>query len=129
MIEIPATVGFHQQSFTLSNNILKILNKKPMNKLRLIGVLDRLNLINKVWLSPETSNSKSMIKLTKCLMKKDYKFINMFFHSNSLQKGFSPYVKTEADECQFIQRIREFLAFTRDAGIESIILSETMKLI
>ena len=76
IMEIPATVGFLQQSFTLSNNILKMINRRPVSTLRLVGILSRLNLLNKVWLSPEVSDSRSMINLTKCMMKNNYKVIN-----------------------------------------------------
>jgi hypothetical protein len=129
LIEIPITVGFLQQNFRLSNRILKILEMKTIKKLGLAGVLYRLNLLNRVWLSPEFSDTNEMIKLTQVMMKKNYKLINMTFHSSSLEAGLSQFVKTKDDKKQFFQRLREFLAFTRDAGIESIRLSETTKLL
>ena len=129
IIEIPATVGFLQQNFTLNNNILKMISRKPVSLLRLVGILSRLNLLNKVWLSPEVSDSKRMIKLTKCMMKNNYKFINMFFHTTSLKTGITPFVKTSDEEREFLRRIREYFVFLRDAGIESIKLSEAEKYI
>lgn len=126
LLEVPATIGYLQQNFTLSNYISKLLSKKPINKLRLIGLLNKLHLLNKVLLSPEASDSKSMVRLAKCLIKKDFKFINMFFHSTSLKAGLTDFVKTKDDEKRFFQQIREFLIFTKDAGIESIKLSDVL---
>jgi hypothetical protein len=129
MVEIPATVGFLQQNFMLSNTLLKILSRTPVNKLRLVGILYRLRLLNKVWLSPELSDAKSMIRLTQRMLKKNYRLLNMSFHSTSLRAGLSPFVRTKDDERAFLQRIGDYLAFTRDSGIGSATLSDTAALI
>jgi len=126
LLEIPATIGYLQKHFSMCNAVDRLLRGKPLNRLRLIGLLDQLNLLNKVALSPEISDSKNMIELAKCLIMKGYKVINMFFHSSSLRAGLNEFVITKSDEKQFFQRIKEFLAFTRDEGIESIKLSEPL---
>lgn len=128
LVEIPVTIGFLQQNFTLSNYLMKILRIRPISKLRLIGIMSRLNLLNKVWLSPEVCDSKEMIKLAQIFMRKNYKFINMTFHSSSLKYGLTPFVQTKEEEKRFLERIREFLIFTQDAGIESIKLSDSLSL-
>jgi len=126
LVEVPATVGFLQGNFTLSNFMLKNLQKKPLSYLRCAGILDRLGLLNKVWLSPEVSNSKGMIKLARTMIKMDYPFLNMVFHSTTLKAGLTPFVKTSADEKEFLKRIKDFISFTRAEGIESIKLKETL---
>jgi hypothetical protein len=129
LLEVPATVAYLQRNFEWSNALSKFLHRRLISRLRLIGILDQLHLLNKVWLSPEVSDSSQMIKLTRSLMKKDYKIINMFFHSTTLKAGLNDYVRTESDEKRFLRRIKEFLTFTRDSGIESITLSETVNLL
>ncbi len=124
MIEVPATVDYLYRNLGLSNILFKLFARNPINKMRLIGIFNRLNLLNKVWLSPENSDSKDMVKLAKSMKRKNYNLINMFFHSSTLKAGATPFVKTSDDEKQFLQRIREFLIFARDAGIESIKLCE-----
>lgn len=128
LLEVPATIAYLQQNFAWCNAMSRILSKKPINRLRLIGILDKLNILNKVWLSPEQSDSKHMIKLTKCLMKKNYRTINLFFHSATLKAGLTDYVKTNSDEKRFLQQIKEFLDFTNEVGIESIRLSDSVNL-
>lgn len=127
MIEIPATVDYLYQNFGFSNLIFKLFARSSIKRLRLVGMMNRLNLLNKVWLSPENSDSKDMIKLAKSMKRKKYNIINMFFHSSTLKAGLTPFVKTSDDEKQFLQRIREFLIFAREEGIESIKLAEAGK--
>jgi hypothetical protein len=129
LLEVPATIGYLQRNFARCNKIHKFLSRKPINRLRIIGILHRLHLLNKVWLSPEQSDSKQMIKLTNCLIKKKYKIINLFFHSTALKAGLTDYVRTVSDEKRFIQQIEEFLAFTNRVGVESVRLSDAYSLI
>jgi len=129
MAEIPATVGFLQGDFSSSNALLKKLSRKPVSKLRLVGILSRLRLLNKIWLSPELSDAKTMIKLTKRMIKNSYTLFNMSFHSTSLKAGLSPFVRTEEDEKDFLKRIGDYLAFSKDAGVGSATLSDATGLI
>jgi hypothetical protein len=129
MVEVPVTIGFLQKNFSRCNRILKNLSRNYICKLKLIGIMYRLHLLNRIWLSPEFSNSKEMIKLTQMMTKKNYEILNMTFHSSSLIGGLSPFVKTKEDERQFGECIKNFLAFTHDAGIVSIKLSDVISLI
>jgi len=103
--------------------------KRPLKNLRFIGVLSRLGLANKVWLSPEVALSEEMIRLSQKMLETGYPILNLVFHSTSLKAGLGPFVKTEEDERRFLQTIREFLVFIRNAGIPSIKLSEAYSLI
>jgi hypothetical protein len=129
LVEVPATVGFLQGNFDLCNYIFKRLSQYPINKMRAIGVLNRLKLLNRVWLSPEISDSKKMIQLAQCMVSRNYKFINMFFHSTSLMAKLTPYVKTLEDEKNLLQRIRDFLVFKENTGVKCIKLSDAACLI
>lgn len=128
LLEVPATVAYLQRNFALCNALSKFLSRKPVSRLRFIGILDKLHLLNKVWLTPEMSDSKTMIKLAKCMMKKKYKILNMFFHSATLKAGLTDYIKSKDDETRFLKNIKEFLVFARNSGIESIKLSDSLKL-
>ena len=128
LIEVPTTIGFLQRDFVRSNLIFKAVTRRPLNKLRLAGILNRLGLVNRAWLSPELSNSRTMIRLAQTMMRNGYRVLNMMFHSPSLQAGLTPFTRTKADEKQLFQHLREFLIFARDAGIEPIRLSDFQKL-
>ena len=127
IMELPATVGFLQGNFQFCNFVLKNIKRRPFKYLRLVGVLSKLHVVNKVWLSPEVSDGETMIKLAKRLIKNNYPFLNMVFHSSTLKAGLTPFVQTDDDERRFFQHIKEFLVFIRDAKIESIKLSDILK--
>jgi hypothetical protein len=127
LLEIPATIGFNKTNFKFSNDLFNFLRRSPINRFRLIGLLDKLTLLKKIWLSPEQSTASEMIALTKVFIKKKAPVINLFFHSPTLLAGLTPFVRTEADQLKFIARIREFLLFIKEAGIPSVRLSETGK--
>ncbi len=127
MLEIPITIGFTQANFELADFLFTFLKKQPFNQLRLIGLLDKLRLLNKVWLSPEQSSSRDMISLTKRLIQKEVPLANLFFHSPTLYPGLTPYVRTQDDKQEFIGRIKRFLRFVKRESIEPILLSDTLK--
>ena len=126
LLEVPVTVGYLQRNDELSHRIWRILDQKHMRILRLNGLLRKLNLINKVYLSPEESSAEEMISLTKKMATNGSELINMYFHSNSLKHGLTPFVRTASDEEKFFERIREYLAFSVDYGVQSIKLSDSL---
>jgi len=129
LLEIPATVGFLQGHFEGCAKLWNLLDLNCLKAFHLIGVLNRLQLLNKVPLSPELCDGKTMIRLAEVMLKKECGLINMFFHSTSLLPGLTGFVKDEHDEIAFFDRLREFLEFARDKEIRSIKLSEAINTI
>jgi len=62
------------------------------------------------------------------MAKNQCKVLNMFFHTPSLLHGNNPFVRTEADEEVFLERIRVFLDYTVKENIPSITLAEAEEL-
>jgi len=129
ILEIPATIGFLQTNYKMISSIQKIMRQKYFRYLKLIGLAEKLNIMNKVWLCPEFSDSRTMIKLAKTMDQNKFPLINMVFHSSALKAGITPYVKTESDQKSFLRNISEFLVFSKNEGIESITLSEVTKIL
>ncbi|MBI3805589.1 MAG: polysaccharide deacetylase family protein [Nitrospirae bacterium] len=129
LLEVPATVGFTQTNFQFSNDLFNFLQRDPFHRLRLIGLLDKLGLLNKIWLSPEQARGDEMIALAKTFLKKKAPLINLYFHSPTLQPGLTSYVQTEGDKQAFIEKLRMFFSFTKEAGIESIRLSDAVSVV
>ena len=90
--------------------------------------LDRLNIINKVWLSPESDDAGKMIQLADSIMRNNYPILNMFFHSPSLRHGLTHFTKTKEEEQELRRRIEKFLEYKAISNIESITLSESLKI-
>jgi len=124
LLQVPVTVGYLQQNFGMCNRFMRILDHRFAKKFHLLGIFDRFGLLNKVWLSPELANVDSMIKLSKRMKKNNYSCLNMMFHSTSLLAGLSPFVRTKEAERGFFQKIRDYLVFARETGLESQTLAQ-----
>ena len=124
LLEVPTTIGFLQRDFQRSNRLYRRITGTAWKKTRMLGVLDRLRLLNKVWLSPENSGTAEMIGLTRAMAGNGYPVVNLTFHSPSLVEGLTPFVQEEGDAKRFFRKIREYLEFARSEGIASIVLSE-----
>lgn len=125
LIELPVTIGFNQTCFNACSMIYEyIRNNNFLRRLKLIGILSRLKLMYKIWLSPEFNNAEEMCLLVKNCIKNKYRFINMTLHSTSLLPGYSPFVRTNNDRNELLKRIQDVLAFIMSQGIKSITLKE-----
>lgn len=129
LLEIPPTIGFHQSSFRLCDLIRNRVINSKISKLRLLGIMDRLRILNFRWLSPELSNGQDMVKLSKRFVSSGHQFLNMSFHSTSLLPGKSPFVKNETELKDFFDRIEKFLQYAVKNNYEFLPLSSAVKLV
>ncbi len=124
LLELPASAGFAQWNFPWCNRLWLLSGGWLARKLHARGIFDRLGLLNKIWLSPETSGSEQMITLTNAMKREGYGIVNMFFHSTALMAGLSSFVQTKEDEEHFLRAIEDYLVFAGNAGIGSIKLAD-----
>jgi hypothetical protein len=128
MLEVPATIGFAgltSSSFETANRVHHALTRPPYSLIRAAGVLHRCGVLQKIWLSPENSTGDEMITLARSMMQRGAEVLNLFFHSPTLQPGLTPFVRNESETREFMARIKMFLRFTADAGVEPIALGST----
>lgn len=123
LLELPVTIGFLQSNFTRCQKLSRFLEGYYGKKLRLKGILNKLRLLNKIWLSPETSSASDMIKLAQRLQRLNYSFLNLSFHSTSLMAGLGPFVRCKSDEKIFLDKIEKFLQYTAKNNMQSTTLS------
>lgn len=127
LLEIPPTIGFYQSNFKLCDKIQYGLKKPIISKLRLLGILDRLRLLNFHWLSPELSSGDEMVKLAQTFVRMGYQFLNMSFHSTSLLPGLSPFVRDEKDLTLFLAKIETFLKYAKDNDFEFLPIAKSVE--
>jgi hypothetical protein len=127
LVEIPVTIGVLHRSIQLLQIWIRTLRKSLPRGVTFNGILKRLTILNTVWLSPETSEPGDMILLANRMKKNNASFLNLTFHSVSLQKGLSPFVKTKEDEARFMESIECFLRFACNAGWQGITLKDLEK--
>jgi hypothetical protein len=84
-----------------------------------------MRLLNFGWLSPELSDSASMIRIASRALENGVRTLNMCFHSNSLQPGLSPFVRTEDDLGRFYGRIEAVLRFAAEKDIKGARISDS----
>lgn len=131
LVEVPATIGYVgclSRNARVIGAIRKLAQGELARRARLMGILSRLMLAKKVWLSPENADLTDMIKLTRRMRSDGYGLINMVFHSSSLKHGLTPFVQARQDEETFLEKITGFLSFAREARIGSVRLCDTPRL-
>jgi hypothetical protein len=127
ILEVPVSIGFLWRDFRSALVTKKLLETTVAKALKMKGILYKLGIFQLVWLSPENSTTNQMVKLSEILIKKNNPFINMVFHSSSLTCGLNPFVRTKAEERIFVRKLRDFILFAKERGLESITLSECVK--
>jgi hypothetical protein len=117
LLEIPVTIGYLQNNWPLCRLLRKNLSHPIGRRLRLLGLLSRLKLLNFAWLSPELSALRVMIRLAQTFIAKGHRCLNLTFHSNALLPGKGPFVACRHELERFYYRIDRFLAWAAAAGI------------
>ncbi len=80
--------------------------QSPLGRtLRMSGILARLRLFDFITLTPEGIDAAKQVALIKALLGRGHHIFMMHYHSPSLVAGHTPYVRTEADVADFLQRI------------------------
>jgi hypothetical protein len=126
LLEIPTTIGFLQNDFNRCRKLLNFLNADIFKKIHLPGILERFFLLNKVWLSPEFSNARTMILLAKQVHRQNNHCLNMTFHSNTLLPCATPFVKSEADKVELLSRIEKLLMYSVKSKYNFSFLSQML---
>ena len=109
--------------------IIQGLTRSQLSRLHFVGVFNRLRIINRRLLSPETINSHDMILLAKNLIQQGYRYLNMTFHSTTLLPGKTPYIRNERQFQSFLHNIEVFLQFAQDRNMSSAPLREAVKMV
>jgi len=127
IFEVPPTIGYLQKSSRLRKFLQNRLGKEPFTQLRLLGILNRLRFLNFHWLSPELSTGEEMVSLAKSFVKNGHTFLNMSFHSNSMLPGKNPFVRTEEDLKNFLNRIEVLLKYAVEQNYDFLPLADSCK--
>tara|TARA_R110002049_G_scaffold285698_2_gene466856 strand:+ start:79685 stop:80686 length:1002 start_codon:yes stop_codon:yes gene_type:complete len=111
LLEVPVTAGFTHRWFEVASRLHRAAHVQPLRGMRAVGVLDRLGIATKVKLSPEQASAGQMKKLIHACLDRTHPVLVLMFHSSSLVPGFSPYVKSEDELNQFLDRLEEVFRF------------------
>ncbi|MCG8648419.1 MAG: polysaccharide deacetylase family protein [Pirellulales bacterium] len=109
LLEVPITSGYTGSGFQTRNRIQRLLSETAIRHTRLPGILDRLNLLRWVKLSPEQTAIDDAKKLVNAAIKQQAGVLVLMFHSSSLCPGHSPYVNNENELEQFYRWLDEVI--------------------
>jgi len=126
LMELPPTIGFLQNDFSRCRWLRKLIITSKLSRLHLIGILDRLRILNLRWLSPELCSGMDMIGLSKACIRNGCRYLNMSFHSTSLMPGMSPFVRSDKDLEIFLGNIRMFLEFAYENKLMFVPLDDAL---
>ena len=124
MVEIPATVGFLGGDHRRRAATRRALERSPFRRLKVIGMLNRLGVVQRRWLSPETSSASDMIRLAEACLRTGEPVLGLTFHSCSLLPGATPFVRDDVDRRRFFDAIDAFLRFCSECSLSFRTLGE-----
>lgn len=90
---LPLTRVYSRQPFGFWNAVVTRIERSPLTKLRLIGILDTLGIARRIWLNFETESADRMLWLVRHASRLRLPYLCFTVHSSSLSVGPSPYAK------------------------------------
>lgn len=112
--EIPVSVGYSRKPFHRVARWEKRLHMPLLEKMRMVGICDRLGLVRKIKFCPEQSDYRRMNSLADCFASENAPCIVMLLHSSSLAVGCSPYVPDDAAQERFYADLGRTLEYCRN---------------
>jgi phosphatidylinositol alpha-1,6-mannosyltransferase len=114
ILELPVTRALTGLLATCAPSVYGIAERKPLRRFRVPGMLARAGLLERITLSPEGSDLRAMLRLTRALLARGERIFTLSYHSPSLEPGNTPYVRDHRDLAVFLDRLSGFLSFFRD---------------
>ena len=116
MVEIPTSVGFLLGPQRLSAAVRRTLERSPLARAKVLGLLDSLGICARRWISPETSSQGEMIRVARVLVRSGLRVLDLTFHSSSLLPGANPFVRSRGEKQRLLIRTERFLEFCSRKG-------------
>jgi hypothetical protein len=111
LLEVPCSMGYTGLASGVGDALHTFADRPALRPARLVGLMARLRVLNKVMLSPEGFTLDEMKALAAALHARGVRTFALTMHSPSVQPGCTPYVRSRADLEAFLARIRGFCEF------------------
>lgn len=117
VMELPLSVGFAGLLAGRGPRLYPRLFEGAGPALHLPGICARLRLLERIRLSPEGSDARDHMRLTRAMIGQGARVFSYTFHSPSLAPGHTPYVRDTRELGRFLDRMdRYFDWFLGKAG-------------
>jgi len=108
---IPLTCGFTGSLWWHGSRLYPAVCGPLGATLHVPGILARLNLLNRVTLTPEGMRIDEAIDLTRSLLRRGIRIFSLAFHSPSLEPGNTPYVRDARDLTLLLNWLSTYFEF------------------
>ena len=130
IIEIPVSAGYNVKHFDAADMVHSTLAKPAIAWTRSIGLLWRLGLLKKIYLSPELTETKNMNALIDSCLKNQHSVIHMYLHSSSLIDGATGLLNIDNAFERICERMGRSVAHLQSkANVRFCTISEAKKLL
>jgi len=106
LLELPLTVGFTGGLRRWGPRVHRTLSRGGLARIHGTGILARLRLLDKVWLSPEGYRTKELRQLGRTLWRDGLRVFSFALHSPSAEPGHTPYVRSTLELTKLLSRCR-----------------------
>jgi hypothetical protein len=113
LMEIPCTTAYVGAWPAVGPAIEQIASTRAGSRTHVGGICSRLRIAEKLHLSPEHSSLEDMKRLTRTLLARGVRTFALTFHSPSVVPGHTPYVRTQRDLDELLERLDAYCDFFR----------------
>ena len=111
LLEIPLTAGYAGSLRILGGTVAAALNARLMRQAHVPGILARLGLLTRIYITPEGMPIEEAKRITRLLIKDGLRVFTLHYHSPSLDPGNTPYVRSQVDLERFLSWLEIYLDF------------------
>lgn len=125
MWSVPLTRIYSRKPFRFWNQVHQQIADTQLSRLRLIGLMERLNLVRKIWLNFEVEKTQAMLWIVRNAHRLGLSNLCFTVHSSSLSVGPSPYARTDDQVDRILDGVDQVLkCLASDSRYQSATLSE-----
>lgn len=124
LLEVPVTVGFNRVDYASASRLRNFAMRPLPRRLRMVGIFDRLGIVQRIKLSPEQTDTARMQRLIAVLCEQQAPCAVLMLHSSSLTVGTSPYARTGEMLDRLFDRLDSVLAYCRKQDMPSATLTK-----
>ncbi len=111
LLEIPCTAAFVGSLSRWGAPLRRLSEARLGRALKLKGILSRLGALDRLRVSPEGFDLAQQMRVTRALLRRGVRVMNLTFHSPSVTPGFTSFVRDEGELDGFLDLLRRYFDF------------------
>jgi hypothetical protein len=111
LLEIPCSTDYAGIAGRHAPPLHCFISRPAFSGMRIVGLMARLGVVNKITLSPEGSTLAELKALSNSLFRRGVRTFSLTMHSPSVEPGCTPYVRTRSDLDRFLDRVAGYCEF------------------